>query len=121
MKSSTRSALVVAAALAFASLGGGIAFADDASTTSCVLRADPPNTANDAIVGREGCASNIPVTGYIKEDRNNWGDDTVGSRSFTGGIAWVYGSCGNGSGYYYSQVNSSSGATAQSARRYRCS
>ena len=44
----------------------------------------------------------------------------VGEKSFDAGTALVDGSCGNGDGNYYSRFESSSGASAESSRAYRC-
>lgn len=80
-----------------------------------------PNSSNDAIVGREGCSGTVDGVGRVREDRNNWPDDTVGSVSGSGwGTKWVYGSCGNGNGTYYSDFRSSTGASAESSRATRC-
>ncbi len=48
-------------------LGGAAAWADDSASilTTCQMRADRPNLANDAIVGRQNCSNTIAITGYI--------------------------------------------------------
>lgn len=111
-------------ALAVLMLAGGasIASADGGQDVqACALRADTPNLANDATVGREGCVTiAVDSVGYIKEDRSGFPDDIVGDATFDAGTQKIFGSCGNGRGAYYSQFNSSSGATAQSSRVTRC-
>lgn len=84
------------------------------------MRADTPNSNNNAQVGRDGCSNTRTVYGYIKERRNNFPDDVVGSKTFQGGVQWVNGSCGNGVGHYYSEANSSSGAQEKSAAVANC-
>jgi len=111
---------VLGLALALTGTGGAVAVAGSRAAFACTMRADVPNQYNNAIVGREGCAQQISVTGYIKEQRNNAPDDIVGSRTFLGGTALVNGSCGNGGGNYYSEANSSSGAQAKSSTAFRC-
>lgn len=98
----------------------GVAVAETAVTQACTIRADVPNSANDAVVGRSGCSNTVSGTGRIKEYRNNFPDDVVGSRTFNAGLAWVYGSCGNGTGSYYSEFSSSSGAYGKSATVTTC-
>lgn len=100
--------------------GVSVAAAGGQESLACTIRVDVPNSSNDAIVGRSGCSNTIPGTGFIREDRTVLPDDTVGSRTFDAGLATVNGSCGNGRGSYYSQFNSSSGASAQSSRAIRC-
>ncbi|MEK0373251.1 hypothetical protein [Corynebacterium mastitidis] len=86
----------------------------------CHIRTDVPDAANDATVGRVGCSNSVWGTGRIKEDRNNFPDDVVGSKGFMAGVAIIYGSCGNGKGKYYSEFSSSSGAFGQSSRTTTC-
>lgn len=110
-------------ALALLGTGIGIAAAEQASSNSpqaCYIRTDIPDWENDARVGREGCANTLSGTGRIKENRPNFPDDVVGELTFQAGVRWVFGSCGNGPGYYYSEFSSSSGAFGQSADGYRC-
>lgn len=120
MKSMARKVVSLGAATAMAVGGASVATADIAHTTACTARAGLPNASNNAYVGRDGCSSNQYGTGWVKEDRTRWPDSTVGVRTFSGGMAWVNGSCGNGEGSYYSEYESSSGASAQSERRRRC-
>src|SRR5699024_4862676 len=93
--------------MAAAVLGGGttVAMAEtESAPNACVIRADVPNAANDAIVGREGCSNRIPGTGRIVESRLFLPDDVVGERyKGNSGTMWVYGSCGNGVGNYFSE------------------
>ncbi|WP_279635767.1 hypothetical protein [Micromonospora inaquosa] len=44
----------------------------------------------------------------------------MGKKSFDAGTALVDGSCGNGTGNYYSKFKSSTGASAESSRAQRC-
>ncbi|MEU5940937.1 hypothetical protein ABZ807_17485 [Micromonospora sp. NPDC047548] len=101
-------------------VGAGVAVAGSNTVQACTLRADVPDSDNNAWVGREGCSNTVPGTGYIYEDRNNWPDDEVGKKSFDAGTALVDGSCGNGKGNYYSKFKSSTGASAESSRAERC-
>ncbi|MFI7520112.1 hypothetical protein [Micromonospora globbae] len=120
MRKISRALVTGAAALTLVGVGAGVAVAGSNTALACTIRVDVPDAWNDAITGREGCSNTIPGTGYIMEDRNNWPDDEVGSKSFNAGTAWVFGSCGNGYGSYYSKFNSSSGASASSSRALRC-
>jgi hypothetical protein len=120
MRKETKSLMSVAALGVALSSGATVAWAESASRFACTARADVPNSANDAVVGRSGCSTSIRVDGYIKEDRGLFPDSIVGRRTFIGGVAWVYGGCGNGVGSYYSEMQSSSGANLQSSRRTRC-
>jgi hypothetical protein len=80
-----------------------------------------PNGNNDAWVGREGCSNAIAGEGWINEDRPLIPDDDVGYVSAGDfGVYIAFGSCGNGNGNYYSRFESSSGASAESARANRC-
>jgi hypothetical protein len=109
------------AAFGLVGVAAGVAMADSPSAMACTLRTDVPNSSNDAVVGRSGCSNAIDGTGRIREDRNNWPDDTVGSISGGGwGLKTVNGSCGNGRGSYYSDFKSSTGASAASSRAVRC-
>ncbi|MFY1686323.1 hypothetical protein [Plantactinospora sp. WMMB782] len=109
------------AAFGLVGVAAGVAVADSSSALACTLRADVPNSNNDAVVGREGCSNTVDGEGRIREDRNAWPDDTVGSISGGGwGTKTVNGSCGNGRGSYYSDFKSSTGASAASSRATRC-
>lgn len=104
--------VLVAAALAGS--GVGVAAAESSTALDCALRADRPNAANDAIMGRVGCSNTISGEGVIKESRFGF-DDIVGRKTFPAGTEKVLGSCGNGEGSYYSVFTSSSGARAGSS------
>ncbi|MFI5490878.1 MULTISPECIES: hypothetical protein [Micromonospora] len=120
MRKISRALATGAFAFTLVGVGAGVAVAGSNTVQACTLRADVPDSDNNAWVGREGCSNTIPGTGYIYEDRNNWPDDKVGEKSFDAGTALVDGSCGNGDGNYYSRFESSSGASAESSRAYRC-
>lgn len=111
-----------AAAVSLIGVGGGVAIAESQTAFACTIRTDPPNAGNNAKVGREGCANQIPGEGYIIEERDRWPDDDVGYEKIErAGVEWVWGSCENGRGGYYSEFYSSSGAYGNSAIRTRCS
>lgn len=120
----SRALVFAAAAFAVVGTGAGVAAAESASddvSIMCSLRIDVPNSGNDAQVGRANCGNTLDGKGTVVEDRNNWPDDTVGVTQGSGwGVKWVYGSCGNGEGTYYSAFESGSGASAQSSRVKRC-
>lgn len=124
MRRVSRALVLTAAAFAVVGTGAGVAAAESASDDAsimCTLKVDQPNSSNDAEVGRSGCGNTLDGKGQILEDRNNWPDDAVGTTEGSGwGVKWVYGSCGNGDGMYYSQFESGSGANAQSSRVRRC-
>lgn len=111
------SALVAAGALV---LGGASVAWSQGHEPQCSLRVDVPNNSNEAWLGRQNCANSIHIDAYIKEDRPVLPDITVGEAHFVGGIRWVDGSCAVGVGNFYSEVQSSSGASAQSARARNC-
>lgn len=115
-----RSAVAGLAAAGLVLAGGTVAIGATEQVQSCSMRADTPNSNNNAQVGRDGCSNTRTVYGYIKERRNNFPDDVVGSKTFQGGVQWVNGSCGNGVGHYYSEANSSSGAQEKSAAVANC-
>lgn len=122
MRKISRALITGAAALSLVGAAAGVALADSPSTTlACTLRTDVPNSGNDATVGRAGCSNTVDGVGRVREDRNNWPDDTVGEISGGGwGVKSVNGSCGNGNGSYYSDFRSSTGASAESSRANRC-
>lgn len=120
MKIMTRRLAPLGLAVLMVTGGTGVAMADSTySPQACTIRVDRPNSNNNAITGRAGCSNTISGTGLIREDRLG-PDDTVGQRTFSAGLASVNGSCGNGTGQYYSEFRSSSGASAQSSRATRC-
>lgn len=121
MNKGLKFAVTLAAATTLVGAGVGTAVAGSTSEGfACVIRTDPPDANNNAYVGRYGCSGTIAGRGYVLEDRPAAPDGQVGYKYFQAGMAWVNGSCGNGNGQYYSEFDSSSGATAQSARRERC-
>lgn len=102
------------------SVGGASVAWSQGHEPQCSLRVDVPNNSNEAWLGRQNCANSIHIDAYIKEDRPVLPDITVGEAHFVGGIRWVDGSCAVGVGNFYSEVQSSSGASAQSARARNC-
>jgi hypothetical protein len=121
MRKVSQALITGAAALSLVGVATGVAMAAPPSTLACNIRVDVPNSGNDAVVGREGCSNTVDGTGRVREDRNNWPDDTVGEVSGGGwGVKTVNGSCGNGRGTYYSDFRSSTGASGESSRATRC-
>lgn len=102
-------------------VGIGTAGASTSSTAStCHLQVPAPNNSNNAWLGRADCTNYVSVYAKIAENRNNYPDDTIISRTFNGGVSYFDGSCGNGEGYYYSYVKSSAGSTGTSGNSYNC-
>lgn len=121
MRKISQALLTGVAALSLIGAAAGVAMAESASIQACTLRADVPNSNNNAVVGRSGCSNTVDGVGRVREDRNNWPDDTVGEVKGGGwGTKTVNGSCGNGRGTYYSDFKSSTGASAESSRATRC-
>ena len=99
----------------------GTAVADStAAAATCHLQFPAPNNSNNAWLGQADCSNYISVYGKIAEDRNNFPDDTILEHTFNGGVKYFDGSCGNGVGWYYSYVKSSTGATGRSSNSYNC-
>lgn len=107
--------------LAASAIGvGGLAIADPA-WAACGLAATAPNSNINGSGVRSGCSGTVTLTVRVRKDRPFMPDLTVGSNSATVGNAtiWANGSC-QGSGSYFTEVQSSSGNQLQSGRVGRC-
>ncbi len=116
----SRSLAAVVGAGILTATGTLIAVAAPAQLTTCGPTAGVPNSNNNARGGLSGCTYTRPIDGRVWEDRGAFPDSSVGYKRFQGGLATVYGSCGNGPGNYYSTFVVDGGGSARSAAAYRC-
>ncbi len=98
------------------------AFAEEPTPRACTLTASPPSkeggTQMGAYGGRGNCTNTATVTVMLKRDIGGWFDSIVASQQYTQvyNYYWtVYGYGAYGS-KYYTQTDSSTGATQQSSR-----
>lgn len=119
--------LIGAAAIVVLSAGGlGVvtipAMAVDVQPRACALTANTPvkvsGTQMRSYGGRGNCTNSATVTVMLKRDISGWPDSIVNSEKRTNvtNAYWnVYGNGAYGS-KYYTQTDSSTGATLQSSR-----
>ena len=112
------------AAFTFSGMGIAVA-APKVTPDACVLVTGTPYTSSSnvkATVGRSGCTNSATWSAKINKDVSFAPDPTIATGSGSNNsTVTLSGACSKqGHGNYYSQVDSSTGATQQSSRASLC-